>query len=277
MKTVASILCSLAAAAWPQTAPAELIVDDQRNGTWNDNAIMSYTARGENPMQHSASQLMLGVTGTGMLTVSSGQLELTCQEWGAIVGQLGGTGVLTVGGGSLIWNARGFREPNFYIGNSQSTGQVAVVAGTLTINTSHLVIGRDKDGYGQLRIEDGTMICNATSFAFGGGDKPNAGTRGFVTFGRGNGVLKLTGALSAITFDHVGGPFYIDFLGDSGGKLEINGWTQSQFESLVAAGRIRVDEKEATASQFVYHLTDGLGTYQLAAKTAPAEPSATDP
>jgi hypothetical protein len=200
----------------------------------------------------------------------SGTLTLDCTRYGAIVGQASGNGTLTVDGGALTWDATGSVEQYFFIGNASSTGVVTVNGGTFTLNTDILLIGRDPAGIGILNINGGVTTCNAGTVGLGSGGSPDATTSGTVNFGSGNGVLAFTASLPTITFGNSGGANHINFQSGSGGKLEIYGWTQSQFAALVAAGDISTNGVTTTnPGLFAYSSSNGTGIFGLAAPASP--------
>jgi len=277
MKKRTSIRClTLVAASVAQTCRADLIIGGTDNATWpspgDANAIMSYTVAPTDPttVSPAGGYVRIGSSGTGSLDMISGTLTLDCTAYGAIVGQASGNGTLTVDGGALTWNATGYAEQYFFIGNSSSTGVVTVNRGTFALNANSLLIGRDPAGIGVLNINGGVTTCNAGTVGLGSGGSPDATTSGTINFGAGDGVLNFTATLPAITFGTSGGANHINFQSGSGGKLEIQGWTQSQFAALVAAGDIRTNGVTTTdPALFAYSSSNGTGIFGLAATASP--------
>jgi len=270
MKKIAfNTCCALVVIGLAQTAYADLNIDGTDNASWPSgghlNSPATYTSAATDPTSVSLYDIQIGGSATGSLTVNSGTLNVAAINSSFIIGQTSGNGTVTVNGGTLNFSAA---AGDVMIGNWYSQGTVNMNGGYLNIDTATLDIGRDGSGVGRVNINGGTLTTTASSFYLGlGGGSPNSTTSGILTFGLGNGVLDFSDGLSTIQFGALGGANYINFLTGSDGKLEINGWTQSQFEALVNVDKIRINGSEATADDFTY--IDG-GGYQLV--TAP-EPS----
>ena len=254
----------------PATANAGLTVNGTPNGTWDPTATMTYDNTSTDPTTVTApvNAFYLGYGGAGSLNQTSGSLTLNAIDYGAFIGQ-GSTATDTISGGSQTWNASTPDDPSIYVGHA-AAGTLNVNGGTVTLNSTNLYIGSG-GGTGLLNINGGTLISNATTLTL-----IHIGGQGHIVFGAGAGVLDMT-SLSTLTF-YDGGPggdgsdnCYINFLTGSQGQLQINGWTQTQFDTLVGLKDIRIDGVLATATDFNYSNVGGTGVYELA--TAVPEPT----
>lgn len=272
-RSVLNTFCTLVAIGLAQTSHANLNIGGVDNATWpggghlNANAI--YTSDSTDPTTVTVGDLQIGNSAGGALTVNSGTLNLVNTSSATIIGQTFGSGTITVNGGTLNMTSQ---SGDVFVGNYAANGAINMNGGQFNIYGSDIMLGRDYAGIGAITITGGTLSTTATSFSAGvGGSSANSGNSGILTFGLGNGVMDFADGLASYEFGTLGGANYINFLSGSGGMLIINGWTESQFETLVAAGDIRIDGATASASDFAYGTDgDGDGKYTLATVPEPS-------
>ena len=265
---------------------ADLVVNGTANGTWANNATMTYTSAPNDPTNVSTSQTEL--TGGGSLTVSSGTLNLTSSTWGSYNGQNTTGGVnnyYTQSGGTVNWTAKGSNEQIFNIGNHGSLGDFNISGGALNVTTDQVIIARDNTVTGtdgQLTLTGGTVTFTTAQFGMGGVFSSNGGTSntwtaqngmtGEITFGSGSGELLVTGLNSLTnsnTFNVNTADAYINFLTGSGGQFEVSAANAaaplSFFQGLVTSRAIKLNGSAATISDFAYSTSGNNGVFQLAA------------
>jgi hypothetical protein len=236
--------------------------------TYEDFTLTYDSARSDPTIVTFPVDAIIGLYGPSSLTQTSGTLTINSTTEPPIIGANSATATDSISGGLQTWNSIG-GTGGFYIGNNGSSchATVNVSRGTLTLNAAELSIGR-AFGSAAVNITDGTLISSASTVIFN--DDAGVGAPGggaWVVFGLGSGVIELTN-LSTLTFvwEPPNDANYFNFLTGSQGQLQINGWSQNQFDALVANGAIRVDGAMAVPSQFVYttNAAAGVGTYQLA-------------
>jgi autotransporter-associated beta strand protein len=269
----------ITAGLMPTTAHAGLT-----GGTWGDyntqagqTVSLSYDSSPTDPTVLNfaiAASLGNGDGSNYSLTQTSGSLTVNSADWGGFVGRANGIGTDTISGGSQTWNLNGSNDNAFYIGNGTGPGgTVNVNGGTMSVNSTKFYVGGN--GTGNLNINGGTLISNASTLTIA-----HQYGNGRITFGSGAGVLDMTNLTSLIFWDGYSGTSttsladgsdncYINFLTGSQGQLQINGWTKSQFENLVALHDIRIDGAAATRSQFAYANVGGTGVYGLRTSQTP--------
>jgi T5SS/PEP-CTERM-associated repeat protein len=247
-------------------------------GTWgaynaqSGTVSLSYDSSPANPTVLNpgiAASLGAGATSNYSLNQTSGSLTVNSDNWGGFIGYNGGIGTDTISGGSQTWNINGTGDNAFYIGNGTGPGgTVNVNGGTMLVNSTKFYVGGN--GTGNLNINGGTLISNASTLTIA-----HQYGKGWITFGSGAGVLNMTSLTSLIFWDGYAGTdttsqavgsdnCYINFLTGSQGKLEINGWGQTQFDALVGLKDIRINGVQAYATDFNYSNVAGTGIYQLA-------------
>lgn len=271
------VCCVIVIVALAQSSYANLIVNGVNNGTFSSTATMEYNSTATDPTTVTQSQPEIGFGSSpgspASLTMTNGTLTITASQWNSFVGRQSdsgvtvgkGNGILTVLGGSLTWNATQSGNAQFAVGNANASGTINVSGGTLFLNTGDFDIGRDTSGIGTVNLTGGTLVSDATTFTMGTEVTTNSVTSGIVNFGDGNGVFALTN-VTTISIGTLGQTDYFNFVGASGGTLEINQYSQSQFQSLVAAGSIRVNNSTTSMASFQYstNSTLGVGVLQLA-------------
>ncbi len=267
------------------SARADLVVNGNQNGTWANNATMTYTNAATDPTSVSTAQTEL--TGGGSLTVSSGTLNISSTKWGSYNGQNtnGGTNnYYTQSGGTVNWTAKGSSEQIFAIANHGGNGDFSISGGSLNVNANQVIIARDSTGgavSGELNLTGGAVTLTTAQFGMGGSFSSTSGTNntwtngsgltGTITFGSGNGVLLITGlnSTSAPDFNINTSDSHINFLTGSGGKFEVSaaGTAASQafFDELVTSGAIEQNGALAATSDFSYSTSGNNGVFQLAA------------
>jgi autotransporter-associated beta strand protein len=262
---------ALVTAGWlPTTAQAGILFNGAP-GTWDDFAHNQLVTYDNTPTDPTSLAIDWGLLNGGDLTMTSGSLTLTTNSshpfyLGNNNGYGGEASVITLSAGTLTVNSVGMN-----LSGGDALGTINISGGTFNANVgTKLSIGANPgfNTNGNLNLTGGSFVTDAATIAFQAGNNNSWGVAaGHITFGPGAGFFNATNA--AVTFDF-GADLpnnHINFLAGSHGQLQVKGWTQSQFEALVAAGQIRINGGVATASQFAFSDVAGTGVYQLAAIT----------
>jgi autotransporter-associated beta strand protein len=260
MKTLISLIAVslITASLIPATSHAGLTVNGTANGTWANNATMSYDATATDPTTvappyYSTPASLVG----GSLVQTGGALTVNPTDWWSQLGVgINGAGTDTLSGGTQVWKSDGGA---FFVGYA-GTATLNISGGTLSSNAPDAHIGQASTA--TVNLTGGLLSLSATTFEMS--DNWSWGTA-HLTFGAGSGVLALTSSNVALTFydGGNGNPTYFNFLTGSRGQLQIAGWSQAQFNALVSSSNIRVNGTAATAGQFAYASVGGTGIYSL--------------
>jgi hypothetical protein len=250
--------------------------------SWNETGAMLYDGTVDaNPYtQSSDPNGDVDIKSGGSLTVQNGTLNINpSTSWGDKVGN-GSAGTVTVNaGGVLNWTVDNDNEDRLMLGNGTNGnctlnlngGGVFNVVGPGGYNhvEQNVRFGSDTTAVANVNLSSGTFdVQIAIPVAFGG-KWTNTGTTwnnntGVSTMTVTNGWFKISAAFSdgKAKFD-VGNNDAINFITGGTGGLSLYGWTQTDFEAFVTAGKIKKDGVAATASDFIYTLNGNQGEYVL--------------
>jgi autotransporter-associated beta strand protein len=266
MKTLISLTAaSLIIAGWiPATVHAGLTVNGTANGTWGNNAAMSYDASATDPtvVTGTLNQAQFALQAGGSLTQTGGSLTIMNVDgnnwWVDMgVGNFSGAGSDTISSGTQTWNST--NGARFTVAR-EGTGTLNISGGALYSNAPAAQF--TQVGTSTVNLTGGLLSLAASTVTF---QDAFSWTRSYFNIGLGSGVFALTNSAVALTFndDGNGHASYINFLTGSRGQLQINGWSQAQFDALVSSGNIRVNGATAGANQFAYASVGGTGAYYL--------------
>jgi hypothetical protein len=218
----------------------------------------------------------------GTLTVAAGATLNINQigQWGGGVGQRG-TGTLNINGGTLNWQTSGSTEQRFMIGNGGSgVGILNLNGGTLHnfFDSAQALTDAERQfragsdgGQGVINLNAGTWRLDGNvPFTLGAkwltlNTTPSVLESATVsTLNILNGDFVFTGIIAILdagksTFT-VGANDKVNFLSTGTGELSLQGWLQTDFEALAAAGKIQVDGADvASVGGFNYTFAGGQG------------------
>jgi hypothetical protein len=234
-----------------------------------------------------------GVQAVGSVTVQSGATLNINQigQWGGGVGQRG-NGTVNINGGTLNWQTSGSTEQRFMFGNGASgVGTLNLNVGTLnnffdpgqplTDAERQFRMGSD-GGQGIANLNSGSWILSGNVPFFLGGKystlngTPTVNQSATVsTINILDGSFIFSGIFAGIdatksTFT-VGANDKVNFLSTGTGELSLQGWQQSDFEALAAAGKIQVDGVDiASVAGMNYQTSGGQGILSVPEPTAGA-------
>jgi hypothetical protein len=216
-------------------------------------------------------------------------------QWGGGIGQsasatVSSTGIVTVAaGGTFNWFVSGSSEQRFMFGNGNNAGHpgvgiLIINGGTMSLNYDPLQTISDNEaqfrvgsdnGLGRVYLNSGAFYDNEPlPFALGG--KYTALTTSPVfnqstnvsTLNISNGVFVMTNLCvqtdpnkATVT---VGNTSYINFMVGGTGQLSLRNYQQSDYDSLVAAGSIRVNGSVTSIGSFQFSTSGSQGILKLA-------------
>lgn len=269
-----------AAASW--TGPAPVAGKSNQGDLYvlnGDDAPLIYTeAQGVTRFDCSDFKIGNSKKPGGSLLVTGGELVVT-SFWAPMIGHNNNrTGTRTLTGGRLVINSRAGAKPgerSLRVGNWRGTntrGVLNITGGVMEVNTpgeialGGLVVACD-DASGDVMLGGGLLVVTSI---FGTSFQPQGGRGiGTLTFGPGDGVFMQTESKQLIFGSGGGEDSCVNFLRGSRGQLSLAGATRADFEAWVLAGKIRIDSRFASPSEFTYSQLENQGSYQLAAR-APA-------
>jgi autotransporter-associated beta strand protein len=231
---------------------------------------LTYTSAGGDPTTLNQSWTLFGWSCESSLVQTSGTLTINSAGSPMAIGWgYQGYGTNSIDGGLQTWNSKSDGSGDFWIGyqSSSAYGTLNVNGGTLVINASgNFFIDAGTYGNATVNITGGTLISDASTLEFCAGANP---IQGHLIFGLGGGVCEFTNLTTlAFGFSTPIANNYISFNDGSAGQLQINGWSQSQFDALVTSGAIVTNGNYTTLASptnFVYssNAVTGMGIYQL--------------
>lgn len=268
----------------------------------------------------------IGTGGTGSITVQSGSLTITANDfkisrnansvgtvsvlsgtltinqvnqWGGGIGVNNNNNSPSVGtvnlasGTTFNWFLSGSNEQSFRVGNGGGGANGFNTVGTINLDggmfnveldatqaltdaSRALTIGQG-NGTGILNLNSGTFnVIGDWPVAVGGGWGTMTTAPAFFSGGTGriniqNGSFVMSNVTAVIDATKasftIGTDGYVNFVPGGTGSLSLTNWTQSDYETLVNAGQIRVNSNTTTIASFQYSTSSGQGILKLADPT----------
>jgi len=236
----------------------------------------------------------------GTINATGGTLNIINRYWASSIGQhieAAGSSVNISGGATVNWDitSQGWSQQRLYIANgpyNPASASINLNGGTFAVTSANsgdsgrgVYVGAGlNNSVGTINLHTGTFsVAGAIPFGLGGDFGGTLGATATWTSGNGastinitdgifmqTGITLATGLSSIASTFTIGNSSYVNFISGGTGYLSLQGWDQSGFDSLVTAGKIKIDGATALTSAFSFSTNGAQGIYGLAAIPEPS-------